>query len=159
MRPAENAVTPSETLRPVTDPQLPAPEDADTAGAVDGLGGDALRRAMGLVTVAWMFGSVWLTATSGSPITLFAHHLRASKFEFGLLAALPFIASMISMPASLVIERTGRRKAIFLWALYIQRALWFAIAVVPVWVVSRYGFGAAAWAMGRSSCCCSSCTR
>jgi hypothetical protein len=151
MRPAENAAFTAEPLRPVDNPPPPLPssplEYADATGAVDGLGGDALRRAMALVIVAWMFGSVWMTATSGSPITLFAHHLRASKFEFGLLAALPFIASLVSMPASLVTERTGRRKAIFLWALYIQRALWFAIAVVPVWIVSRYGFRVAQAAM------------
>src|SRR4051794_8882744 len=71
------------------------------------LRGPRLRNALGLVTVAWVFGSVWQTATAGAPLTLFATSLRASQFQFGLLSALPFIASLVSMPASLLIERTG----------------------------------------------------
>ena len=43
--------------------------------------------------------------------TLFATYLGATPFQFGLLAAIPFLAQLISMPASLLIERTGRRKA------------------------------------------------
>jgi MFS family permease len=72
-------------------------------------------------------------------VALFARHLDASEFQFGLLTALPFIASLISMPASVLIERTGRRKLIFLVSLYLQRLLWFAIALVPVWMVRRNG--------------------
>src|SRR3954468_13666713 len=50
------------------------------------------RRALSLVTVAWVFGSVWATATGGAPLTLFAQTLHASEFQFGLLSALPFIS-------------------------------------------------------------------
>jgi MFS family permease len=102
---------------------------------------------MALVTVAWVFGSVWVTASGGSPITLFAQHLGASKFQFGLLAALPFVASLLSMPASLVTDRTGARKGIFLGSMYAQRLLWFPIALAPLWLVSRYGLGMASTAM------------
>src|SRR6476659_10211137 len=84
------------------------------------VGGDALRRSLSLVTLSWAFGSVWAAATSGAPITLFAQHLKASKFEFGVLGALPFIASLLSMPASVLTERTGARKKIFLFSLYAQ---------------------------------------
>src|SRR5687768_2551252 len=68
------------------------------------------RRAMRTVTVSWIFGSVWVTATSGAPFTLFARHLNATEFQIGLLAALPFIASFFTLPASLWTERTGARK-------------------------------------------------
>ena len=64
---------------------------------------------------------------------------NASPFQFGVLAALPFIASLLSLPASLLIERTGERKKIFLYGLYFQRLLWFPIALVPLWIVSQYG--------------------
>src|SRR5437588_3970 len=70
------------------------------------LRGRELRRSLSMVTLAWVFGSVWATATAGAPLTIFASSLRASSFQFGLLAALPFIASLISMPASLLTERT-----------------------------------------------------
>src|SRR5689334_14564449 len=61
--------------------------------------GPQLRRALSLVNVAWLFGAVWVTATSGAPLTQFAKGLGASNFQFGLLSALPFIASLLSMPA------------------------------------------------------------
>ena len=96
-----------------------------------------LRRSLGLVTVAWVFGSVWVTATAGAPLTLYAQSLHASEFQFGLLSALPFIASLISMPASALIERTGKRKAIFIWGSYLNRVLWIPIALVPLWLVSH----------------------
>jgi len=94
---------------------------------------------MRLVTLSWVFGSVWVTMVSGAPIAIFARQLNASEFQFGLLTAMPFIASLISMPASVLIERTGKRKLIFLISLFIQRFLWFAIATVPVWIVKAGG--------------------
>lgn len=101
--------------------------------------GPALRRAMGLVTVAWIFGSVWTVAISGTPLTLFARGLHASNFEFGVLAAIPFLASFASLPASLWIERSGLRKNIFLKGLFPNRLLWIPIAIVPLAVVHYYG--------------------
>jgi MFS family permease len=98
-----------------------------------------LRNTLGLITLAWMFGSVWFTTTTGEPLTLFAQKLGASNFEFGLLTALPFLASLMAVPGSLLIEWTGRRKRVFVWSLYVQRAMWFAIAMVPMWIISRSG--------------------
>ena len=98
---------------------------------------------MELVTLAWIFGSVWMTAISGSPTTQFMRSMGASNFQFGLMAALPFLASLISLPASLFVERTGRRKGIFLVALYIQRALWIPMALLPMWMISTQGVAVA----------------
>lgn len=97
------------------------------------------RRAMRIVTVAWMFGAVWMTATSGAPLTLFAQHLGATEFQFGLLAAMPFLASLLSLPASLLTEHTGDRKRLFLFGFYSQRFLWIPIALVPVWIAGTWG--------------------
>jgi MFS family permease len=103
------------------------------------LKGPALRRALGTVTLAWIFGSVFATATAGAPLTLFATSLGASQFQFGLLSAMPFIASLVSMPASILTERTGERKRIFFFGQYPNRLLWFAIAIVPFYMVSHMG--------------------
>jgi MFS family permease len=103
------------------------------------LRGPHLRRALSFVTIAWIFGAVWQSATTGAPLTLFATSLRASQFQFGLLSALPFIASLISVPASLITERTGLRKRIFFWGNYPNRLLWFPIALIPMYLVHRFG--------------------
>src|SRR5829696_3880234 len=94
------------------------------------LQGQGLRRAMGFVTVSWVFGAVWQTAIGGAPFSLFARDLKASELQIGILAALPFLASLVSMPASLLTERTGARKKIFLYGQYAQRLLWIPIALV-----------------------------
>ncbi|MDB5332706.1 MAG: major facilitator superfamily protein [Phycisphaerales bacterium] len=107
----------------------------------------ALRRSLGFITLGWVFGAVWFTATSGAPLTLFAQALHASPFEFGILTAIPFIASLASVPGSFLIDGTGKRRRIFLWGLYVQRVMWFPIALVPVWMLGRYGPAAAGEAM------------
>jgi MFS family permease len=105
------------------------------------LRGQPLRRAMTLVTISWVFGAVWVTAISGAPFSLFARDLGASELQIGILAALPFLASLVSMPASAVTERTGKRKSIFLAGLYAQRLLWFPIALIPLWLFHRGSTG------------------
>jgi len=105
--------------------------------------GAALRRALTAGTLAWMFGNVWYVAISGSAFTLFAKSMRASPFEFGLLASLQYLAALVSIPASLLIERTGARRKFFFWGHYFQRAMWFALALGPLWIMSRHGTEAA----------------
>jgi MFS family permease len=102
---------------------------------------------MRCITIAWMFGAVWLTTVSGTPITLFAERLGCTEFEFGVLAAAPFFTSLLSLPTSLVVERTGRRKLIFLISLYTQRLLWVVIALLPIWIIRRFGDVAEGWAV------------
>jgi len=97
-----------------------------------------VRRSLFLVSLAWAFGAIWITAVAGTPVTNFAKSLKASEFQYGLLAALPFIASLLSFPASLLTEATGQRKRIFLWSLYPNRLLWIPIGLVPLWLIERY---------------------
>lgn len=129
--------------KPARLPDLPLdpaePPDAESPR------GKELRDALTIVTITWMFGSVWLTAVAGAPLTLFARHLGCTEFQLGVLAALPFMAQLVSMPASVLIERTAQRKRIFLTALYSQRLLWFPIAIVP-WLLLGAGAPVAAWA-------------
>jgi MFS family permease len=125
-----------------------AASDSNMLASVEAgaLRGQPLRNALGFVTVSWVFGSVWATAIGGAPFSLFARDLGASAFQIGVLAALPFIASLVSMPASLITERTGARKKIFLCSLYTQRLLWIPIALLPTWLFARgsHGPGSAA---------------
>ncbi len=107
----------------------------------------SVRRPMELSTLAWIFGAVWSTATTGAPLTLFAQGLHASPMQFGLLAAIPYLAALLSLPSSLLIHRTGKRKVLFLGSLYFQRAMWFPLAIIPTWMVFRFGPSAAAGAV------------
>lgn len=94
---------------------------------------------MFLVTLGWFFGAIWMSATAGTPQTNFAKQLGASNFQFGVLAALPFLASFLSLPGTLLIEATGQRKKIFLIALFFQRLMWIPIALVPIWIFRTQG--------------------
>ncbi|MGC9453285.1 MAG: MFS transporter [Phycisphaerae bacterium] len=93
--------------------------------------GPELRRALRTVIIAWMYGIIWMTCVSGSRITLFANMVGFTDFEFGVLAALPFIATFAQLAAAVLIERTGLRKFQFLQCATIHRLLWVAVAVVP----------------------------
>lgn len=88
---------------------------------------DSLRR----VIVAWLFGAAWMYLVSGASFTRFAKLLNVSHFGFGLLATVPFLGALVQLPASLLLERYGGRKRVFLWCASISRALWLVIAALP----------------------------
>lgn len=100
--------------------------------------GHRLRRSLRCATWAWVFGSIWFSVISGSPLTNYARALKSSEFQFGLLAALPFLASLLSLPASALIESTGKRKRIFLLAFYFQRLMWIPIGLIPLWIFRNH---------------------
>lgn len=100
------------------------------------------------MTIAWVFGAVWVTAVSGAPLAMFAQSLGCSRFEFGVLSALPFMASLLTLVSSVVIEHTGQRKRLFFLGHYFQRFMWIAIALVPVWLLNRFGPSNSGFAVG-----------
>lgn len=89
------------------------------------------RRALRLVTWAWVFGAFWFTTIGGAPMTRFALALGAEELHFGILAAMPFVASLLSLPASAFIEASGQRKSIFFLFMMAQRFFWIPIALLP----------------------------
>ncbi len=91
------------------------------------------------ITVAWLFGSIFFTAIAGAPVTLFAAAMGATPFTFGLLAAMPFLASLLSLPAGMLIDRFGHRKLIFFLAIYPQRFLWAVVGLAPMWLAGYFG--------------------
>ena len=127
---------------PIGDSCRASPDGSADLPAARPVTGGALRNAMAATTLAWIFGNVWFVATSNASITQYAKAMGASPFQFGLLTALPYLASLLSLPAVMLIERTGQRRRIFFFGLYFQRGLWIAIALVPVWMVGRFGWAA-----------------
>ena len=96
-----------------------------------------VRRSMRFISLAWVFGAVWITATAGAPLTLFAKGLGASRFEFGILAAMPFLATLLSLFGSALVEQYGHRKLIFLAGLFTQRLLWLVLAPISLFILHR----------------------
>jgi MFS family permease len=88
---------------------------------------DSLRR----IIVAWLFGAAWMYLASGASFTRYAKLLNVSHFGFGVLATVPFLGALVQLPASLLLERYGGRKTVFLWCASISRALWLVIAALP----------------------------
>jgi len=92
----------------------------------------ALRGALRLVTAAWMFGVVWASLASGSHVKVFCRMMGFNDFAFGVMGAIPFLATFGQLIAAVLIERTGLRKYQFLHTATIHRLSWLAIAATPL---------------------------
>lgn len=94
--------------------------------------GGPLRGAMRTVTVAWMFGVVWMSCISGSQVNRFGKLLGFTNRDFGYMSAIAFAAYFAQLLAAAMIERTGLRKYQFIFYASMHRMLWLAIAAVPL---------------------------
>jgi MFS family permease len=94
------------------------------------------RHALLTAIIAWgIFGSAWASMVSGAPFVSFARNkLGASTFMFGLLSSLPFLAVLAQLPGSYWVERTRRRRLLFLVSGTLSRLIWLAVAALP-WVI------------------------
>jgi len=101
-----------------------------------------LRRSMRLVTTAWGFGIVWMTCISGSWMNSFRRMLGFNDFHFGLMQALPFVATLGNLAATIIIERSGLRKYLFIVCVGVARMLWLVVAAILVLLA---GSPAAIW--------------
>ena len=91
----------------------------------------ALRRQLGLIILAWVFGSYWLWTISGAAMTQFAKALGTPDYGFGILAALPFVGTLIQIPASYYLTRYGHRKKLVLVCGALGRFMWVVAALIP----------------------------
>ncbi len=91
-----------------------------------------LRRSLRLVTAAWALGIIWMTCTGGSWMNSFQVMLGFSNVDFGLMTALPSIATLANLAAVVIIERTGLRKYVFIISKSISRLLWLVVALILV---------------------------
>lgn len=91
-----------------------------------------LRHSLRLVTMAWMFGVVWISIINGDQMRIFCKMLGFDDFTFGLMSAVGFLATFGQVVAAVIVERTGLRKYQFLDLGVIHRLVWLAIAAVPL---------------------------
>jgi len=111
----------------------PEQEDAGFLSPVE------TRRALWVAAIAWgIFGSAWMNLITGAAFVSFARSLGASAFVLGLLFSLPFVGVLAQLPASYFVERTRRRRALFLAFGSSQRLVWLAVAALPWAIPDRY---------------------
>jgi MFS family permease len=93
--------------------------------------GKELRNYLRLVTIAWGFGAACFGAIGGTALPELSKILGAPQFFFGLLGAAPFLAAIPQLPVSWLVERTGKRKWLFIEYCAAHRLLFLLIGAIP----------------------------
>lgn len=114
-----------------------------------------LRTNLTIVLISWgVFGACWWNAVLGVAYTAYARLLGASPLMLGFLSASAVLGSVAQPFSSYLIERTGRRKRIFLAACLVQRPLWVVVGALPFIIPAPYAgwrpFGLLALTLGSS---------
>lgn len=105
----------------------------------DGRSPSRLRTDLTIVLVSWgVFGSCWFNAVLGAPYTAFAVRLGADPLMLGFLSAAAVLGVVGQVFSAYLIERTGRRRAIFLAVDLVQRPLWVLVGALPFLIPSRH---------------------
>jgi len=82
--------------------------------------------------------NMFATLTGGVFLTGFALYLGMNEVMIGILAAMPFLATVFQLPASYVIERKGGRRLVAYGAAAMARTVWIVILVVGLLWGERY---------------------
>lgn len=90
-----------------------------------------LRHDLNLVVLSVVFGMVFFSISGGAPLTGLAQELGANDFFYGLMLALPIVGSVVQLIASWLLEKTRKRKMLFIIFGVLQRALWIPIGFIP----------------------------
>jgi len=96
-----------------------------------------LRNDLRFVTLGVVFGIVFVNVTTGAPIAGFANALGFGDLLYAFLLALPVLGGALQVFASLVLERTKKRKLAFLLGGFANRVPWLFVALLPLWVSNR----------------------
>ncbi|MDZ4198095.1 MAG: hypothetical protein U1E27_02295, partial [Kiritimatiellia bacterium] len=72
-------------------------------------------RSLWLCGISTLPAGFYFAVLLGGAIPLLARTAGLSDRQLGLLMALPFATCLIQIPTAWLIERTGKRKSIFLW--------------------------------------------
>ncbi len=93
----------------------------------------ALRSHLRTVTIAWMFGIIWVTAMTGTHGTMFFRMIGFGDLAFGISMAIPCIAATTQLLSAMMIEHaSGLTKWQFFFFGIVNRFLWIPIAILPL---------------------------
>lgn len=79
-----------------------------------------------------IFASIFANLTGGVFLTAFALYLGMNDSLIGLLASIPFAATLLQLPASVFITKKGERKRIAYLNAAIARLMWVFILIVAL---------------------------
>ena len=99
---------------------------------------EGLLRKLDLIVLSASIGTILFSNAGGAAFTGYASALGAGEFMFGLISALPILGSLMQLYVSYLVEKTGKRKALFLTGGIIQRSLWIFTAAIPFFVPDRF---------------------
>jgi len=91
-------------------------------------------KSLKLVILGVAFGTISFNINGGISMTGYLKTLGASDFTFGLLYAIGPLAAPMQLIISYIMERTKKRKAMFLIGGTIQRMIWLPFGLVPFFV-------------------------
>ncbi|MCL1793345.1 MAG: MFS transporter [Oscillospiraceae bacterium] len=98
-----------------------------------GLGAQTIK-SLKLVIFAVAFGTISFNINGGVSLTGYLKELKTDDFTFGLLCAIGPLAAPVQLLASYILERTQKRKLLFLVCGIIQRMSWLPFGCVPFFV-------------------------
>lgn len=99
-----------------------------------------IRRSIGFMILANLFGTFWGTIAGGSALTGLAGALGANDFVFGVLTAIPLFGTLLQIPAALLVSRTKKRKIYMMTFGVVSRALWLLVGLVPFLMPTQPGW-------------------
>ncbi len=94
--------------------------------------GDNLRWCLRRITMAWAVGTVWVTVAMGPCMERYAALIGGGNFTLGLIAAIPSMAAILQLWATVLIERTGLTKFQFLAFGTAHRLMFLLMAFIPL---------------------------
>lgn len=93
-----------------------------------------LRRDLSLLTVSVTIGMIFYNINSGALLAGFARELGADDFAYGILISVPMVCCVSQLFSSWLVEKTRKRKLLFIVFGIIARLMWLPVALTPFFV-------------------------
>lgn len=90
-----------------------------------------VNRSLRLMVWDGIAGTAMFSLASGGFMAAFALALGANNLQIGVIAALPYIAQVVQLPAILAVEKIRMRKAIGAPAWWLSNLMWIPVGAVP----------------------------
>ncbi len=103
---------------------------------------EEIRSGLRTVIKDGLTSQAMVTLTMGVFLVAFALQLGASNAVVGLLAAIPFLAQLVQIPAIYLVEKVRNRKLISVYSLTVARLFWLLIGLIPFLFSVKVGLSA-----------------